>query len=95
MKAKSAINAEFLRNAAGNPMIRFFKDPEFVRSDVIIFNKKDKSLHAVLEGQAHFIGHLDKDEAKAMQGVSEVLLSAAHYKSGVVNLHAALRITDK
>lgn len=95
MKTKSAMNAEFLRNAAGNPMIRFFKDPEFVRAETIIFNRNDNSLHAVLFDQAHLIGHLDKDEAAAMEGVSEVLLSAAHYKSGVVNLHAALKISDK
>jgi hypothetical protein len=95
MKTRSAVQAEFLKNAEGNPMIRFFKDPEFVRAETIIFDRKDNSLHAILFDQAHLIGHLSKEEARAMEGVSSVLLTTAHYKSGVVNLHAAVRISDK
>lgn len=94
MKRKSAIQAEFLRNAEGNPMIRFFKDPEFVRAETIIFDRKDNSLHAVMFEQAHFIGHVDAAMAKSMAELDEILLTSSHYKNGVVNLHAAVRITE-
>lgn len=93
MIEKPSILTEFLRSAEGDPMIRFFKDPEFVRAEVIIFDRSDKSLHAVLFEQSHFIGHVDDTMAKSLDGLDEILLSTAHYKSGVVNLHAALRVT--
>lgn len=94
MERQSAIQAQFLRNAEGNPMILFFKDPEFVRAETIIFDRKDNSLHAVMFEQAHFIGHLDKNEVAAMDGLSEILLTSSHYKNGVVNLHASVRVSQ-
>lgn len=36
MSMKPSIMAEFLESAEGDPMIRFFKDPEFVRAEMII-----------------------------------------------------------
>ncbi|MCD8526293.1 MAG: hypothetical protein LRY62_03805 [Alphaproteobacteria bacterium] len=95
MSTKLSILAEFLKNAEGDPMIRFFKDPEFVRAETIIFDRSDNSLHAVLFEQSHFLGNVDDEMAEMLGGLNEILLSTAHYKSGVVSLHAALKITDK
>lgn len=93
MSMKPSIMAEFLESAEGDPMIRFFKDPEFVRAEMIIFDRRDNSVHAVLFEQSHFLGNVDEAMAETLEELDEILLSAAHYKSGVVNLHAALKVT--
>lgn len=56
----SEIQAEFLKNARGDAFIRFF-DPAYVRADIIVLERKSKTLYAVLHEQEHYIGNLDDD----------------------------------
>jgi hypothetical protein len=82
---KNNILGEFSRNADGRFFIKF-SDAAYVRSDIIIFEQKDSSVHAVLHGSSHLIGYLDKDLAKGLVDNSDVILAAPHYFSGTVEL---------
>ncbi len=89
----SAINdtilQDFSRNPDGQLCIRF-SDPAYVRSDVIIYDRKDNSVHAVLHEASHFVGYLPKEFAGG--GLQDVVLSAPHYFTGTVNLRAKVSV---
>ncbi len=86
-----SILKEFSRNPHGQLCIHF-TDPAYVRADLIIFDRKDKSLHAVLEGASHFIGYADHNLARNLHDEDEVILAATHFYSGSVNLHSRISI---
>jgi hypothetical protein len=67
-------------------------DPTFTRSDRVIYNRADSSLHAVLEGTSHHVGFIDRTDAANMNKNDEVVLSAPHYHSGTVNLTSRLSV---
>lgn len=71
-----------------------FSDPAYVRSDVIIFNRKDCSLHAVLNEGLHLIARIDGDLTKTFASTSEVVLAAPHYYSGAINLKIPLVVKN-
>lgn len=87
--SNDTILQDFSRNPDGQLCIRF-SDPAYVRADMIIFDRKDNSLHAVLHENSHFVGYLPKE----MGGVNlqDVVLSAPHYFSGTVNLRAKISV---
>lgn len=90
----SDVQAEFLKNARGDAFIRFF-DPAYVRADIILLDRKNKSLYAVLHEQEHYIGALDEEMADLFAKNKDVYLTAM--MSGgkkVVNLRAKLSITE-
>jgi hypothetical protein len=89
----SSIQAQFLKNARGDAFIRFF-DPEYVRADIIVFERSSKSLYAVLHEQEHFLGHVNDDMVDAFIASKEVHLSAPHYFSGNLHLRAPLSVTE-
>jgi hypothetical protein len=88
---KDSILKEFSRNPGGQLCIHF-NDPAYVRSDIIIFDRKDKSLHAVLEGASYFIGYADHELERNLHDEDEVILAAAHYFSGTVSLHSRVSV---
>ncbi len=93
MTTLSLIRAQFLKNARGDAFIRFF-DPEYVRADIIVYERSSKSLYAVLHEQEHFLGHVNDDMAEIFAHNKEVHLSAPHYFSGNLNLKAPLTVTE-
>lgn len=88
---KDSILQDFSRNPRGQLCIHF-TDPAYVRSDLIIFDRKDSSLHAVLEGTSHFVGYAGPDLARNLHNEEEVVLAAPHYFSGVVKLSARIAV---
>lgn len=71
-----------------------FSDPAYVRSDVIIFNRKDSSLHAVVNEGLHLIGKVEGELCKIFAGASEVVLTAPHYFSGAISLKTPLIVSN-
>lgn len=90
---KDEISAQFGLDKSGKVYITF-ADPAYVRAEVIIYDRKDSSLHAVLHESAHLIGHVKGDLQKELANRSEVVLTAPHYFSGTLNLRTPLVISN-
>lgn len=89
----SMIQAEFLKNARGDAFIRFF-DPAYVRADVIVLDRKNKTLYAVLHEQEHFLGDLDEAMCEAFSKCDHIHLTGLLSNSKAVNLKAPLSVTN-
>jgi hypothetical protein len=87
------IPAEFSVNSQNQVCITF-RDPEYVCADLILFDPRDSSLHAVLHESLHLIGWVEGDLKKSFSNRSEVFLSAPHYFSGTINLKTPLVISN-
>jgi hypothetical protein len=87
------IPAHYSLNTQGQICITF-SDPAYVRSDAIIFNRNDNSLHAVLNEGLHLIGNVEGDLRKSFAAKSEVVLSAPHYFSGSIKLKTPLVVSN-
>jgi hypothetical protein len=87
-----SILKEFSRNPNGQLCIHF-TDPAYVRADVIIYDSKDNSLHAVLEGSSHFIGYADHDLIRNLHDEDEIILAAPHHYSGTIKLHSRVSVS--
>lgn len=82
-----ADRAVFFIDRAGCAAVAF-SDPAFVRSDAIVVDRQDHSVHAVLHESAHLIGHVSPEMADVMVGKGEALLAALHTCGHVVDLLA-------
>lgn len=89
----SMIQAEFLKNARGDAFIRFF-DPAYVRADVILLDRKNKSLYAVLFEQEHYLGDVDDAMLEAFSKCDQIHLTGMLAHSRAVNLRAPLRMME-
>jgi hypothetical protein len=81
----------FGKNADGSVCITFL-DPCYVRSDAIIINRTDLSVHAVLHESSHLVGYIDGKTAGGLVDKADVILSAAHYAGGTVHLKSKISI---
>lgn len=79
--------AVFFADESGRMVIAFF-DPAFVRADVIVIDRADHSVHAVLHESCHLIGHISPEMAEDMLREGEILLAALHVRGHVVDLIA-------
>lgn len=89
----SELQAEFLKNARGDAFIRFF-DPAYVRADIIILDRANKSLYAVLHEQEHFLGDIDGELMDLFSKNKEIHLVASLPAGKVVNLKAPLAVSE-
>lgn len=87
------VPAHYSLNQQGQICITF-SDPAYVRSDMIIFDRRDSSLHAVLNEGLHLIGHVEGDLTKSFAAKSEVWLTAPHYFTGTINLKTPLVVKN-
>lgn len=92
--AGDGMRAAVMRNGDGHVAIAFF-DPAYVRSDTIVLDPQDNSLHAVLHESAHFIAHLDEETARTLHGQPEILLTARHYNGDIIDLVAPVAVSRK
>lgn len=83
----SSQNVILTRTEQGDVCMNF-TDPAFVRADGIIVDRKDCSIHAVLHGAAHFVGHVSDCEAALLTDRQPILLTAPHYFRGAVHLRS-------
>lgn len=79
--------AAFFLNEKGQAAIAF-SDPAFVRADLIVIDRRDHSVHAVLHESSHLIGHVSPEMADAILGGGEILLAAVHTQGHLVDLFA-------
>ena len=87
------VSAYYSLDGQGQACITF-ADPAYVRSEVIIFNRNDSSLHAVLNEGLHLIGRIEGDLSKKFSAKSEVVLTAPHYFSGSIALKTPLVVSN-
>lgn len=81
----------FIRNEKGDICIAF-SDPAYVRSDTIVLDARDGSLHAILHEGSHPIGQLSRDMTQSFADQSEVLLCAVTSHGGVFELISPLTV---
>jgi nitrite reductase/ring-hydroxylating ferredoxin subunit len=86
------ISACFMSNAKGKVCIAL-SDPEYVRAEKIIFDRQDRSVHAVLHETSHLLGHVSKDMAEVLVDNDEVLLCAVHTNGGIIELTSQLAVS--
>lgn len=79
--------AAFFLDGRGQAAIAF-SDPAFIRSDLIVVDPSDRSVHAVLHEASHLIGHVSAEMLEAILGGGEVLLAALHSRGHIVDLLA-------
>jgi hypothetical protein len=65
-----------------------------VRADIILLDRKNRSLYAVLHEQQHFLGDLDDEMMSVFAGCKEIHLTGMLANKKAVNLKAPLAITE-
>ena len=88
-----SIESAFSMPHGSGAMIEFFDDASYVHSDLVVFDRADNALYAVLHGRDYFLGHITPDLAEAFSTSTKVLLSAAHHTGKHLKLHVPLKIS--
>lgn len=81
--------AAFLYNERGEVCIAF-ADPAYVRSETILADERDLSLHAVLHESSHLIGQVSEGMFAAFTGRKEALLAAVRSDGSIFELMAPI-----
>jgi len=87
------MRAELVHDENGNVVLNFF-DPNWIRSDMILYDRTEGSLHAVHEGGEHYIRHIDADMITALEGLEELVLTALHSDGKPVRLRSPLGLLN-
>lgn len=88
---KTGTRALFMRNK-GDEVAIAFMDPAWIRSDIVLVDKEDGSVHAVLHESLYFIDHLPPHMLDSFKSQDTVLLTAPHPEGGFVDLVAPLQM---
>ena len=88
------LQTAFMKSAKGKVCIAL-SDPAYVRSDLILLDRRDNSVHAVLHESSHFLGHLTEGMANAFVDNKEILLCAVHTNGGIFELKSPLAVTGR
>jgi hypothetical protein len=91
---QGSVEAGFIQNAQGEIAI-FFDDPGFVRAEAIVYDPADKTLHAILFENSHFLGTISEEMAVNLLTRQEVLLYARPGSGGIIDLPAPVRVTTR
>ncbi len=86
-----SVNSSFLCNDKGTVGI-LFDDPNFVRSDTIIFNEATGHVHALLNNAQMLIGHISGHMIKAFSNQNSVMLTSQRSDGSMLDLEARLVI---
>lgn len=86
-KTLHGTRADLVKDDNGQIILTFF-DPAWVRSDIILIDSQNLSLHAVLHEGTHFLGHIDKALLAELDGIEEITLSAPHVAGHTVSLRS-------
>jgi hypothetical protein len=82
---------DFSRNPDGRLCLHF-SDPAYVSSELIIFDRKDSSIHAILHGTSHFVGLAGRDLAGSLKHNDAIILMAPHHYSGTLHLPSKISV---
>jgi hypothetical protein len=83
------VHSSFLVNQSGHVAI-VFDDPNFVRSETIIFDRETGALHAVLHHQSHLVGQASGRILEALARQTRVTLSSTRIDGSQLDLVADL-----
>lgn len=67
-----------------------FDDPNFVRSETIIFDTETGNVHALLNNAQMLIGHISGNLIKAFSNQNKVTLTSMRSDGSVLDLEAKL-----
>lgn len=84
-----AVKAEITLDSDNRPHIRFF-DPAYIRAEKVLFNKKDRSVHAVLYEGQFLIGHVPEELNGSFEQNKSITLCANHFSGKEIRLTANL-----
>lgn len=82
-----SVNSSFLLNDQGNVGI-MFDDPNFVRSDTILFDRQTGNVHALLNETQMLVGHIAGKVLDAFTRQSKVTLSSLRCDGSTLDLEA-------
>lgn len=85
------VQARFIKNKDNKILIEF-ADPAYTKSESILFNPKNKSVHAVMHEGLFLVGHVPDDIASDFTKHKKIELCADHYDGKVLRLHAQISI---
>ena len=85
----SSVNSSFLCNDKGAVGI-LFDDPNFVRSETILFDANTGHVHAVLGEQQMLVGHLSGKLVQAFANQNKVTLTSRRIDGSILDLEARL-----
>ena len=88
------IQSAFSTHHGSGAMIEFFDDASYVHSDLVVYDRADHALYAVLHGRDYFLGHLTPDLAEDFATSTKVLLAAAHHTGRHLKLHVPLKVAE-
>jgi hypothetical protein len=91
MNSSIQSNIELTRTEQGDVCLNF-ADPAYVQADTILINHQDASVHAVLHGAAHFVGHVSVCDAALLTHHQPILLTAPHYFRGAVHIRSTVSV---
>ncbi len=84
-----SVNSSFLCNYKGAVGISF-DDPNFVRSETIIYEEATGNVHALLNNTQMLIGHISGHLTKAFANQNRVTLTSMRTDGSVLDLEARL-----
>ena len=87
------MNADILKAPNGNMAIAF-DDPAYTRSEVISLSRSERTLYAVLHGEAHPIHTLPDELADEFTLVDEISLYAPRAQGGVHHMKATVSVVE-
>ena len=85
----TSVNSSFLCNDKGMVGI-LFDDPNFVRSETIIYDETTGNVHALLNNTQMLIGRVSGSLTKAFSNQNKVTLSSMRVDGSVLDLEARL-----
>jgi len=85
----SAIKAQISLDNDDLPYISF-DDPAYIRAETVIFNREDRSVHAVLYEGQFLIGHVSEELNLSYSKHKSITLSADHFTGKKISLTASL-----
>lgn len=88
---KDTILQDFSRTPGGEVLLRL-KDPEYVRSEVIVLDRSTRNLYVVVEGASYMVGRADDDLASILRHNDSITLTAPHYYSGELSMRSRVSV---
>ncbi len=90
-RADRSVRARFIKNKDDKILIEF-ADPAYTKSESILFNPKNKSVHAVMHEGLFLLGHVPDDIVTDFTTGKSIELCADHYDGKILRLHAQISI---
>ena len=88
---QEAVNAAFMCNHRGDVCI-IFSDPLYARSESILIDQEDLSVHAILQENNYFLGNISERMMQAFEDNENALLAALKSDGSVLELEAPIEI---